>query len=66
MWQILRVRYDIRVPQSFVSSVLKEIDPRGVEERNHCCFQHRTYQSHGPKFTRHLDGYDKLKPSRFW
>ena len=65
MWQILRVRYHIRVPRSFVSSVLKEIDPRGVEERKHRCFQRRTYQSHGPNFTWHLDGYDKLKPFGF-
>ena len=57
MWQILR--YHIRVPRSFVSSVLEEIDPRRVEKRKHLCFQRRTYRCGRPKFTWHLDEYDK-------
>mgnify|MGYP002803604457 CR=1 FL=1 len=57
MWQILRVRYHIRVPRSFVASVLKETDPSGVEERKRRCFQRRRYHTRGSNFTWHLDGY---------
>lgn len=65
MWHILRLRYHLHVPRSFVATVLREIDPAGVEERKRRSFQRRTYLSPGPNFCWHLDGYDKLKPYGF-
>jgi len=66
MWHILRIRYHIHVPRRTVETILREVDPHGVEERKHRCFHRRTYGSPGPNFAWHMDGYEKLKPYGFW
>ena len=48
-----------------VRSILKELDPLGVEQIvRHSLIRH-TYISTGPKHTWHIDGYDKPKPFGF-
>ena len=65
MWNILRIRYHIHVPRRVVASLLREIDPSGVEDRKRRVFHRRKYVSPGPNFCWHIDGYDKLKPFGF-
>ena len=65
MWHVLRLRHRINVPRRLVQSLLREVDPRGVERRKSRCLQRRTYVSPGPNFCWHMDGYDKLKPYGF-
>jgi len=61
MWHVLRLRHRINVPRRLVESLLREVDPRGVEHRRNRCLQRRMYVSPGSNFW-HMDGYDKLKP----
>lgn len=65
MWHVLRLRHQINVPRQLVESLLREVDPRGVEHRESHCLQCRTYVSPGPNFCWHMDGYNKLKPFGF-
>ena len=65
MWHILRLRYHINVPRRLVASLMKEVDPEGVELRKRRRLHRRTYVSPGPNFAWHVDGYDKLKPYGF-
>jgi len=65
MWHVLRLRYHIHAPRHMVASLLREIDPEGVESRKRRVFRRRTYVSPGPNFCWHLDGYDKLKSFGF-
>ena len=48
-----------------VRSILKELDPLGVEQRGRHSLTISTYISTGLNHTRHIDGYDKLKPFGF-
>lgn len=50
MWHVLRLRHRINVPRRLVESLLREVDPRGVEHRKSRCLQRRTYVSPGPNF----------------
>ena len=65
MWHVLRLRHNIHVPRRLVESLLREVDPRGVELRKRRCLHRRTYVSPGANFCWHIDGYDKLKPFGF-
>lgn len=65
MWHVLRLRHKINVPRRLVESLMREVDPRGVEHRKSRCLKRRMYVSPGPNFCWHLDGYDKLKPFGF-
>ena len=51
----------IRIPRKFVQMFLQEIDPAGCERRRQHSIRGRQYINPGPDFTRHIDGYDKLK-----
>ena len=50
MWHVLRQTYRINVPRRLVESLLREVDPRGVEHRKSRCLQRRTHVSPGPNF----------------
>lgn len=65
MWHVLRLRHRINVPRRLVESLLREVDPRGVEHIRSRCLQRRMYVSPGSNFCWHMDGYDKLKPFGF-
>ena len=65
MWHVLRLRHNIHVPRRLVETLLREVDPRGVELRKRRCLHRRTYVSPGANFCWHIDGYDKLKPFGF-
>ena len=65
MRHILRLRHRINVPLRLVESLLREVDPRGVEHRQSRCLQRRTFVPPGPNFCWQMDGYDKLKPYDF-
>ncbi|XP_062594572.1 uncharacterized protein LOC134255988 [Saccostrea cucullata] len=43
-------------------TVLREVDPLGVENRRRHRINRRLYSSLGPNHVWHVDGYDKLKP----
>ena len=65
MWHVLRLRHNIHVPRRLVESLMREVDPRGVERRKHRSLHRRMYVSPGANFCWHVDGYDKLKPFGF-
>ena len=65
MWHVLCLRHWIIVPRRLVESLLREVDPRGVEHRKSRCLQCRMYVSAGPNFCWRMDRYDKLKPFGF-
>ena len=65
MWHILRLRRKINVSRRLVESLMREGDPRGVEQRKGRCLRCRMYVSPGSNFCWHIDGYDKLKPFGF-
>ena len=44
---------------------MREVDPRGVEQRKSRYLRCRMYVSPGPNFCWHIDRYDKLKPFGF-
>ena len=62
---LLRFRLRINVPRRLVESLLREVNPRGVEHRRSRCLQRWMYVSPGSNFCWHMDGYDKLKPFGF-
>ena len=56
------VKEGLRVSRRNVATILKHLDPEGVERRRRNSLQRRNYYSKGPNYVWHLDGYDKLKP----
>lgn len=59
---ILSRKYNIRVPRTIVSRMMRQEDPEGVYNRRLRRFVRRQFYSPGPNYTWHVDGYDKLKP----
>ena len=43
MWHILRLRNHINLPRQLVASIMREVDPEGVQLRKRQCFHRRTY-----------------------
>lgn len=56
IWHALRLRHRMHVPRSLVCKIMKEIDPKGVEERVARRLTRRNYVSSGPNFCWHVDG----------
>ena len=65
MWHVLRLRSKIHVPRRLVESLMREVDPRGVEQLKHGSLHRRMYLSPAANFCWHIDGYDKLNPFGF-
>ena len=63
MWHILCLRHNIPVPRRLVESLLREVDPRGVQLRKRSCLPRRTCVSPGANFCWYLN--NKLKPFGF-
>lgn len=61
MWQRIRKVYQLKVKQKTVMSLLREIDPDGVEARCRYRLKRRLYKVPGPNFLWHSDNHDKLK-----
>ena len=64
MWARLRMK-GIIVKRARVMTLLRELDPDGVESRRKKRLRRRAYHSKGPNFVWHTDGHDKLKPFGF-
>lgn len=62
MWKLLRDKYHLIVKRDTVMSVMRHIDPLGVELRRSRKLARRVYLSKGPNYCWHADGYDKLAP----
>ena len=56
VWHALRRRYHVHVSRQNVASIIKELDPLGVEARRARRLQRRAYISYGPNFCWHMDG----------
>ena len=65
MHQRLRTDYSLVVDRETVRTILKTLDPDGVERRSKRKLKRRKYHSKGPNYIWHIDRYDKLKPSSF-
>ena len=63
MWARLRMK-GIMVKRARVMTLLRKLDPDGVESRQKKRLRRRAYYAKGPNFVWHTDGHDKLKP--FW
>ena len=64
MWARIRKR-GIIIKRARVMTLLKELDPDGVETRGKKRLGCRAYHTKGPNFIWHVDGHDKLKPFGF-
>jgi len=62
MCRLLRQKHRMIVPYETVRMLLRQIDPVAVCNRRQHRLHRRTYFSHGPSDTWHIDGYDKLRP----
>ena len=60
IWHALRLRHHVNVPRSQVASIMKDIDPEGVQERRSRRLRRRAYVSYGPNFCWHVDGRCKF------
>ena len=65
MHQRLRTDYGLVADREGVRTVLKTLDPDGVERRSKRKLKRRKYHCKGPNYIWHIDGYDKLKPFGF-
>lgn len=65
MWKLLNNTFGIRVTQKTVRTIMRLIDPEGMQMRRGRRLVRRQYQSNGPGYCVHIDGYDKLKPFGF-
>ncbi|XP_054260144.1 uncharacterized protein LOC128984801 [Macrosteles quadrilineatus] len=52
----------LALKQTTVRSILKELDPVGLDLRTRKRLRRRIYKNKGPNYLWHLDAYDKLKP----
>lgn len=59
------IQRGIRAPRESISSLMKLLDPIGVEARRKGRLVRRRYSNPGPNFLWHLDSYDKIKPYGF-
>ena len=64
VWARLRKK-GIVVKRKRVMTMLKQLDPEGVESRTKKRLRRRLYHAKGPNFIWHIDGHDKLKPYGF-
>ena len=64
LWARLR-RKGYFVKRATVMTILRELDPEGVESRKRKRLHRRTCEVKGPNFVWHIDGYDKPKPYGF-
>ena len=58
-------KYNLLVGRHTVTSLLKNIDPHGVNQRRQRRLERRQYRCPGPNAVWHIDGYDKLAPYGF-
>ena len=65
MHQRLRTDYGLVADRETVRTILKTLDPDGVERRSKPKLRRRKYHCKGPNYIWHIDGYDKLKPFGF-
>ena len=65
MHQGLRTDYGLVVDRETVRTILKTLDPDGVERCLKRKLKRRKYHSKGPNYIWDIDGYDKLKPFGF-
>ena len=65
IWHSLRLTHSISISRHTVATLMREIDPDGVEVRKRRRLKRREYSSPGPNFVWHIDGYDKLKDFGF-
>ena len=56
------IQSSLRVTRKTVATIIKELDPEGVELRCRKHLRWRLYFARGPNWVWYIDGYDKLKP----
>lgn len=61
MWARLRMK-GIIFKRARVMTLLRELDPDGIESRRKKRLRRRAYHAKGPNFVWHTDGHNKLKP----
>ena len=63
-WATLRQK-GYFVKRATIMTILRELDPEGVNSRKRKTLRRRTYEAKGRNFVWHKDDYDKLKPYGF-
>jgi len=56
------IQHGLQVRKEDVRLILRELDPRGVDDRMRRRLVRRSYHAVGPNAVWHIDGYDKIKP----
>ena len=56
------IQFGMKVSRKTVYSLMKILDPEGIEIRKKGRLKRREYFSKGPNYLWHIDSYDKLKP----
>ena len=55
----------IKIYRDTFLALINILDPEGIEERSKYRLKRRLYNTPGPNFLWHIDGYNKLKPYGF-
>lgn len=58
----LLLTHEVYASREQIRTLMRELDPEGVDGRRRHKLKRRKYVNKGPNYTWHLDGYDKLKP----
>ena len=66
MTRRLRIKHHLLVIRDTVMRSLRIIDPKGVRLRKRRRLKRHKYNTPGPNFLWHIDGWDKLKPYGFF
>ena len=56
VWHYLRLVHRIHVPRHLVATILRDVDPVGVQQRRRRRLSRRKYFSYAPNFCWHVDG----------
>ena len=65
MTETISVKYNVNISKNDVRKVLKDLNPRGVQDRWRKLITRRIYDPNGPADVYHIDGNDKLKRWEF-
>ena len=65
MTKRLRKKHNLVVRRDTIMRAMRVIDPDGVNARKRRRLKRHQYNTPGPNFLCHIDGWDKLKPYGF-
>ena len=64
VWLFIKIT-GFHVPRYTIQTLLRDMDPEGIESRRRYRFRRRVYSNPSPNYAWHIDGHDKVKPFGF-